>query len=80
MTEYHLGKWDLSEITKDPKSPEFQKKINEIRLLSQKFEKIKANLNPKIPSKNFKKILEDLEDISEKMSLIGGYASRNNFV
>jgi len=75
MTEYHLGKWDLSEITKDPKSPEFQKKINEIRLLSQKFEKIKTNLNPKMPSKNFKKILQNLEDISEKMSLIGGYAS-----
>jgi oligoendopeptidase F len=26
-------------------------------------------------SKNFMKILHDLEDISEKMSLIGGYAS-----
>lgn len=75
MEQYKLGKWDLSEITKDPKSPEFQKKINEIQLLSQKFEKIKTELNPKISSKNFKKILQNLEDISEKMSLIGGYAS-----
>ena len=31
MEQYKLGKWDLSEITKDPKSPEFQKKINEIQ-------------------------------------------------
>ncbi len=75
MEQYKLGKWDLSQITKDPKSSEFQKKIKEIQLLSQKFEKIKTELNPKISSKNFKKILQNLEDISEKMSLIGGYAS-----
>ena len=60
MEQYKLGKWDLSEITKDPKSPEFKKKINEIQLLSQKFEKIKTELNPKISSKNFKKILQNL--------------------
>ena len=75
MKEYQLGKWDLSEITKSPKSPEFQKKINEIRLLSQKFEKVKTELNPKMSSKNFKKILQNLEEISDKMSQIGGYAS-----
>jgi len=75
MTEYQLGKWDLTKIVKNQKSPEFQKKVNEIRLLSQKFEKIKTNLNPKISSKDFKKIIHNLEDISEKMSLIGGYAS-----
>jgi len=75
MTEYQLGRWNLSEITKTPKSPEFQKQIKEIQLLSQKFEKIKKTLNPKMSSKNFKKILHDLENISERMSLIGGYAS-----
>jgi oligoendopeptidase F len=75
MTEYKLGEWDLSEITKDPKSPEFQKKIKEIQVISKKFEKIKSNLDPKMSSKKFMKILQNLEDISEKMSLIGGYAS-----
>ena len=75
MAEYQLGKWDLTKIVKNQKSPEFQKKVNEIRILSQKFEKIKTNLNPKISSKDFKKIIHNLEDISEKMSLIGGYAS-----
>ena len=48
MSEYLLGEWDLSEIAKSPKSPEFQKKINEIKLLSKKFEKIKPSLSPKI--------------------------------
>jgi len=75
MGEYKLGEWDLSEITKNPKSPEFQKKIKEIQTMSEKFEKIKSKLDPKMSSKNFMKILHDLEDISEKMSLIGGYAS-----
>jgi oligoendopeptidase F len=75
MVEYKLGEWDLSEITKNPKSSEFQKKIKEIQIMSEKFEKIKSKLDPKMSSKNFMKILHDLENISEKMSLIGGYAS-----
>ncbi len=75
MSEYQLREWDLSKIAKNPKSPEFQKKINEIHTLSQKFEKIKSQLDPKISSKKFMKILQELEEISEKMSMIGGYAS-----
>jgi oligoendopeptidase F len=75
MAEYKLGEWDLSEIAKSPKSPEFQKKIKEIHAISKKFEKIKSKLDPKMSSKQFMKLLQDLEGISEKMSLIGGYAS-----
>ena len=75
MSEYKLGEWDLSELSKNPKGLEFQKKINEIQILSKKFEKIKSKLDPKLTSKNFMKILHDVEKISEKMSLIGGYAS-----
>jgi oligoendopeptidase F len=75
MGGYKLGEWDLSEIAKSSKSPEFQKKIKEIQIMSKKFEKIKSKLDPKMPSKQFMKILQELEGISEKMSLIGGYAS-----
>jgi oligoendopeptidase F len=75
MGGYKLGEWDLSEIAKSSKSPEFQKKIKEIQIMSRKFEKIKSKLDPKMPSKQFMKILQELEGISEKMSLIGGYAS-----
>ena len=75
MQKYRLGEWDLSEIAKNPKSPEFQKKIVEVKKLSEKFERIKSKLDPKMTSKNFNKILNNLEDISEKMSMIGGYAS-----
>ncbi|MDH3276983.1 MAG: M3 family oligoendopeptidase [Nitrosopumilus sp.] len=75
MAAYQLGEWDLSEIAKSPKSPEFQKQIKEIQLLSKKFERIKSKLDPKMSSKKFLSILQDVEKISEKMSLIGGYAS-----
>lgn len=75
MSEYKLERWDLSELTKDPKSPEFQKQIKELEEMAKRFEKIKLKLDPKMSSKKFIDILHEVEDISEKMSKIGGYAS-----
>ncbi len=75
MSEYKLDKWDLSELAKDPKSPAFQKQIRDLEALAKKFEKIKSKLDPKMSSKKFMDILHEIEDISEKMSRIGGYAS-----
>ncbi len=75
MTGYQLGRWDLSELAKNPKSPAFQKQIQELEKQAKKFEKIKSELSPKISSKKFSGILKEVEGISEKMSRIGGYAS-----
>ena len=75
MLEYKLDKWDLSELAKDPKSPAFQKQIRDVEALAKKFEKIKLKLDPKMSSKKFMDILHEVEEISEKMSKIGGYAS-----
>lgn len=75
MSVYNLDKWDLSELAKDPKSPAFQKQIRDLEVLAKKFEKIKSKLDPKISSKKFMNILHEVEEISEKMSKIGGYAS-----
>jgi len=75
MSEYKLDKWDLSELAKDPKSPAFQKQIRDLEALAKKFEKIKLKLDPKMSSKKFMDILHEVEEISEKMSKIGGYAS-----
>jgi oligoendopeptidase F len=75
MSEYKLDKWDLTELAKDPKSPAFQRQIRELEALAKKFEKIKLKLDPKMSSKKFIDILHEVEDISEKMSKIGGYAS-----
>lgn len=75
MSEYQLGKWDLSELVKNPKSPAFQKQIKELEKQAIKFEKIKSKLDPKMSSKQFRNILQQVEEISENMSKIGGYAS-----
>ena len=75
MAEYKLGNWDLSELAKDSKSAEFQKQIQDLEKQAKRFEKIKAKLNPKIPAKNFMKILKEVEYISENLSKLGGYAS-----
>ncbi len=75
MSSYQLGKWDLTELVKNPKSPAFQKQIQELEKQATKFEKIKSELNPKMSSKQFMNILHQIEKISENMNKIGGYAS-----
>ncbi|MCJ8306387.1 MAG: M3 family oligoendopeptidase [Nitrosopumilus sp.] len=75
MLKYQAGEWDLTELAKNPKSVAFQKQILELEKQAKKFEKIKSKLEPKITSKKFMSILKEIEEISEKMSKIGGYAS-----
>jgi len=75
MTKYELGTWDLKGLVANPKSPAFEKQILVVKKKSKEFEKIKSKLNPKISSKNFLTILHDLEELGEKLSIIGGYAS-----
>ena len=75
MKAYQKGKWDLSELVKNPHSPAFQKQIKELEKQANKFEKIKSKLYPKMSSKQFMNILHQVEEISENMNKIGGYAS-----
>ena len=75
MTNYKLGTWDLSELVKNPKSLAFQKQIKELENQAIKFEKIKSKLDPKMSSKKFMNIIQQIEEISKNMSKIGGYAS-----
>ena len=75
MKQYELGEWDLSELAENPKSSAFQKQIKDLENQAKKFEKIKSKLSPKMSSKQFKMILQQVEEISHKMSKIGGYAS-----
>jgi len=75
MKAYQKGKWDLSELVKNPQSPAFQKQIKELEKQANKFEKIKSKLDPKMSSKQFMNILHQVEEISENMNKIGGSAS-----
>lgn len=73
--KYELGGWDLSDLVKNPKSPAFEKQIQAVQKRAGRFEKIKSRLDPKMSPKQFLGIIQDLEEISEKLSVIGGYAS-----
>lgn len=73
--KYELGRWDLSDLVKNPKSPAFEKQIQAVQKMAVQFERIKSKLVPKMSPKQFLGIIHDLEDISEKLSVIGGYAS-----
>lgn len=75
MSQYSLGRWNLSELTQDPKSPEFQKQIKNLEKQAKKFEHIKSKLDPTMTSRQFTGILKQIESIAEDMSKIGGYAS-----
>ena len=75
MGKYELGRWNLNELVKNPKSKDFEKQLQKVETKAVQFQKLKNKLNPKISSNNFKQILAKLEDISHEMSIVGGYAS-----
>jgi len=75
MMRHELGKWNLNELIKNPNRRVFDQKLAKIESNAKRFEKIKKSLSPKISSGKFLKFLHDVEYISEKSSVIGGYAS-----
>jgi oligoendopeptidase F len=75
MINFALGEWNLKELVKNPKSGEFTRQLCSIENKVKKFEKNKNHLQPNISTTRFLNIVNELEDISEKMSIVGGYAS-----
>ena len=75
MVLYELGKWNLDELVKNPTRLTIDKKLAEIEKSTKKFTSIKKNLSPNISSTKFLKLLHDIEQISEKSGMIGGYSS-----
>ena len=75
MVRYELGKWNLDELVKNPTRLTIDKKLTAIEKKTKKFVRIKKSLNPKVSSGKFLKLLHDIENITEKSSVIGGYAS-----
>ena len=75
MMRHKLGKWNLDELVKNPNRTVFDQKLAKIESNAKRFEKIKKSLNPKVSSGKFLRLLRDIENITEKSSVIGGYAS-----
>lgn len=72
---YQLGRWKLTELVTDHKSPTFAKQISELENKVRKFENLKTTLKSTMPSKDFFKIIKNIEDIAEDASKVTGYAS-----
>ena len=75
MGPFKQGKWNLNELVIDPDSRQFRNKLLEIESMVKAFERNRKYLQPKISEKKFIKILGSLEEITEKFSVVSGYAS-----
>ncbi len=75
MQVFKEEKWDLSELVKDPQSPQFEKRLKVIQNSVKNFEKNKKILKPTISEKKFMSMLHTLENITEEFSRVSGYAS-----
>ena len=75
MTKYTLSKWSLDDLLKNPTRSTFDKKLAELNNYAREFEKQKKFLDKKITSKKFLDLIHKIEHITEKSSIIGGYAS-----
>ncbi len=75
MMRYKLGKWNLDELVKNPTRLTIDKKLTAIEKKTKKFTSVKKNLSPNISSAKFLNLLHDIEQISEKSGIIGGYSS-----
>jgi oligoendopeptidase F len=75
MQVFKEEKWDLSELVKDPDSPQFTRRLDAIQKTVKDFEKNKKILKPDISEKKFLSMLHTLEDITDEFGRVSGYAS-----
>ncbi|MBI3842545.1 MAG: M3 family oligoendopeptidase [Thaumarchaeota archaeon] len=75
MKKFKQGEWNLTELVSSPKDSSLTKQLLSIEKDVKKFEQYKKALKPNISTTLFAKIIKSLEDISEKVSVVSGYAS-----
>jgi oligoendopeptidase F len=74
LLKLKTGTWDLSELVKNPKDDEFSNFLLSIDEKVKQFESKRSMLKPEISIKDFLEIIKDSESISEKLSIVLGYA------
>lgn len=75
MRMFEQGKWNLKGLVTDPKGSEFSGQLKLIENKVRKFEQNKNRLKPSMSSQRFSMLLNSLEEIVEKLSIVGEYAS-----
>ncbi len=69
-----VGRWNISDLVKDPSSEEFSQFLRSIEEQLVQFEGRRQLLRPDISSEEFERLIHMLESISEKVSIASGYA------
>jgi oligoendopeptidase F len=69
-----VGRWDLTDLVKDPLSNEFSRFLDSIQDQLRQFEAKRTSLRPDISPAEFENLIHMLEGISEKVSIASGYA------
>ncbi len=69
-----VGRWNISDLVKDPSSEEFSQFLRSIEEQLVQFEGSRQILRPDISSEEFERLIHMLESISEKVSIASGYA------
>ena len=74
LLKLKTGTWDLSELVKNPKDDEFSTYLSSIDEKVKQFESKRQFLKQDISIKKFLEFIKDSEHISEKLSIVSGYA------
>ena len=69
-----IGSWKLDGLVKDPTEKEFQDFLESITTKAGQLETKRGELNNSISAVEFENFLHLIEEISEKVSIAGGYA------
>jgi oligoendopeptidase F len=69
-----VGRWDITDLVKDPSSGEFSQFLGSIEEQVMQFEESRKILRPDISHEEFERLILMLESISEKVSIASSYA------
>jgi len=77
MTAYaalKVGRWNLADLVKDPSGDGFNRHLESIEGQLVEFERSRQALRPDISLAEFERLIHMLEGISERLSVVSGYA------
>ena len=70
----NIGPWDLSDLVRDPRSEEFEEFVKSIEQKVSIIENRRNYLSNDLKESDFQSIFYSIEDVSEKVSIVDGYA------
>lgn len=70
----NIGPWDLSDLVRDPRSEEFEEFVKSIEQKVSIIENKRNYLSNDLKESDFQSIFYSIEDVSEKVSIVDGYA------